>query len=95
MPADMPEKFLKLMAAFMEIKWLIPLVAVAEILGGLLFITNKYRALGAIIIFPVMVGIMLTHIFNAPSGLPLAIVLMAINLWVIYEHREKYMPMVR
>ena len=95
MPADLPETMLRLMAAFKEISWLMPMVAAAEIIGGALFITNQYRALGAIIIFPVTLGILLTHIFNAPSGLPIAIVFLAINLWVIYENREKYMPMIR
>lgn len=95
MPKDMPEKMLKVMNAFMTIGWLMPLIAVAEIIGGVLFIIPKYRALGAIIIFPVMIGILLTHIFIAPSGLPLALVLLAINLWVLIENREKYLPMVR
>ncbi len=93
-PKDLPEGLIKLMTAFMEVKWLLPLIAVAEILGGLLFITNKYRALGAIIIFPVMIGILLTHIIHAPSGLPVALVLFAINLWVLIENREKYLPMI-
>ena len=44
MPEDLPEKMMKLFTAFMEIGWLMPLIAVAEIVGGLLFITNKYRA---------------------------------------------------
>jgi len=95
MPKDLPEEMLKFMSAFAQISWLMPLIAVAEIVGGILFITNKFRALGAIIIFPVMVGIMLTHIINEPSGLPIAIVLFAINIWVIIENREKYLPMVR
>jgi len=95
MPKDMPEKLIKVMTAFMEIGWLFPLIAVAEIVGGILFITNKYRALGAIIIFPVMVGILLTHIFIEPSGLPLALVLLAIELWVIIENRAKYLPMIK
>jgi uncharacterized membrane protein YphA (DoxX/SURF4 family) len=95
MPKDMPENTLKIMAAFMEIGWLLPLVAVAEIIGGILFITNKFRALGAIVIFPVMTGIVLTHIFNVPSGLPLALILLTINLWVIIENREKYLPMIK
>ena len=95
MPQDLPESMMKVMTAFMEIGWLMPLVAVAEIVGGSLFMTNKYRALGAIIIFPVMIGILLTHIVNAPSGLPIALVLLAINLWVIIENREKYLPMIR
>jgi len=94
-PEDMPEKMMKAMTAFMEIGWLMPLIAVAEITGGILFMIPKYRALGAIIIFPVMVGIILTHLFIAPSGLPMALVLLAINLWVIFENREKYLPMIR
>jgi uncharacterized membrane protein YphA (DoxX/SURF4 family) len=95
MPAEIPEKMLKVMTAFMEIGWLFPLIAVAEITGGVLFIFNKTRALGAIIIFPVMIGIMLTHILIAPSGLPVALVLFAILIWVIVENREKYLPMIK
>jgi uncharacterized membrane protein YphA (DoxX/SURF4 family) len=95
MPKDMPENMMKVMGAFMQIGWLFPLIAVAEITGGVLFITNKFRALGAIILFPVLIGILLTHILIAPSGLPLAIVLWGIELWVIIENREKYLPMIK
>ena len=94
MPKDMQENMMNVMKAFMEIGWLMPLVAVAEIAGGLLFITNKYRALGALIIFPIMIGILLTHIITEPSGLPLALVLLAIEIWVIIENREKYLPRI-
>ncbi|MFN7494528.1 MAG: DoxX family protein [Cyclobacteriaceae bacterium] len=94
-PADIPEQLAKFMAAMMEIGWLLPLLGAMEVIGGILFITNKFRALGAIIIFPMMVGIVLTHIFVDQSTLPVAIVLMAINLWVIWENREKYLPMIR
>ena len=95
MPKDMPEKMIKFMAAFMEIGWLLPLIAVAEIVGGILFIIPKFRALGAVIISPVLVGILLTHIFIEPSGLPIALILLAIHLWVIIENREKYLPMIK
>ena len=95
MPKDMPENMIKLMGAIKEIGWLLPLVGFAEIVGGILFITNKFRALGAIIIFPVLVGIILTHIFFAPSGLPIALVLLGIELWVIIENYDKYLPMIK
>ena len=94
-PKDLPEGLLKVVGAFMEIKWLLPLIAVVEIVGGILVITNKFRALGAIVILPVMVGILLTHIINAPSGLILALILFVINSWIIFENRQKYMPMIR
>jgi len=95
MPKDMPENMIKIMGAIKEIGWLLPLVGFAEIVGGILFITNKFRALGAIIIFPVLVGIILTHIFFAPSGLPIALVLLGIELWVIIENYDKYLPMIK
>jgi putative oxidoreductase len=95
MPSDIPENMMKVMNAFKQIGWLMPLIAVAEIVGGVLFITNKFRALGAIIIFPVLIGILLTHILIAPSGLPIALILLGIEIWVIIENREKYLPMVK
>jgi uncharacterized membrane protein YphA (DoxX/SURF4 family) len=94
MPKDLPASMQKLMAAFMQISWLMPLVGLVEVVGGILVIFKRYRALGAIIILPVMIGIVLTNIFNAPSGLPLALVLLAINLWIIIDNRNKYLPMV-
>ena len=94
-PKDMPESMMKLMTAFMSVTWLMPLVGFIEIVGGVLFIPKKTRALGAIVILPVMAGVLLTNIFNAPSGLPIALVMLAINIWVIIENREKYLPMVK
>ncbi len=94
-PKEMPENMMKIMGAFMTIGWLMPLIGIAEILGGILFIPTKYRALGAIIIFPVMIGILLTTIAISLSGLPLVLVLLAINVWVIIENRAKYLPMIK
>lgn len=95
MPDDLPENMVKLMNAFMEISWLMPLVGFAEIKGGLLFIIPQTRALGAVVIFPVIIGILLTNIVNVPSGLPMALVLFVINLWVIYENRKKYSVLIK
>lgn len=89
-PEDMSESSMKLFGAFMEIKWLMPLVGVIEVIGGVLIIPPRTRALGAIVILPVMVGILLNAIVNEPTGLIMTLVLMAINLWVIIDNREKY-----
>ena len=94
-PEDLPENMRRVNDAFMEIGWLLPLIGAAEILGGILFIIPKTRALGALVIFPVVLGILLTHIIIMPAGLVMVIELIAINLWVIYENRGKYLPMIR
>jgi len=94
-PDNLPENLQKAFSAIMEIGWLLPLVGFAEVLGGLLFIFPRTRALAALIIFPVMVGILLTNIVTDTSGLGIALVLAAINLWVIYINRHKYTPMLK
>lgn len=94
-PKDLPPEVMEMFTGIMQVKWLMPLIGVAEIVGGVLFITNKYRALGALIIFPIMIGILLAHITVAPSGLPIALVLFAILIWAMVENREKYYPLIR
>ena len=93
-PKDMPEKMVKMGAAFMEIGWLLPLVGAAEIVGGLLLIFPKTRAFGVLVIVPVLTGILLTNITVAPSGLPIVFAIIAIILWVIIDNKEKYLPMI-
>lgn len=94
-PPDMPEPTMKMFIAMTSISWLMPLIGFIEVVGGVLIIFKRTRALGAIMILPIMVGIVLTHFTVAPEGLPMALILLAILVWVIVENREKYLPMVR
>ncbi|MGY5851106.1 DoxX family membrane protein [Salegentibacter sp. F14] len=93
-PEDLPSAIIKDNEALREIAWLIPLIAIAEILGGLLLLFPRTRALGVLVVFPVMVGILLTHIFVAPEGLFLAVFLWAVLLWIIFEYKKKYYPLI-
>lgn len=93
MPENLPEKMLKAMNAFVEIGWILPLVGAVEVLGGLLIIIPKTRALGALMIFPIMIGIVLTNIVQDTSGLPIAGVFSAILIWIMIENKEKYAPL--
>lgn len=95
MPEDLPENVMKDNEALMEISWLLPLIGVAELLGGILIIIPKTRALGVLIIFPVMVGVLLTHIFVAPEGLPIALVIWAILIWIIIDNKDRYLPIIK
>ena len=95
MPKELPEKMMKAFLAFKEIGWLMPLVGIAEIVGGLLIIIPRTRALGALIIFPVMVGIVLTNVVQDQSGLPIAGIFSAILVWIIIDNKEKYLPLVK
>ena len=93
MPENMAEETLRDFQAMKEIIWLMPLLGLTEIIGGLLIIFPQKRALGAVILFPIVVGIVLTHVFVDMSGLPMAIVVAAILGWIIYENRDAYEPL--
>lgn len=92
-PADLPQSLQKAFNAFTEIGWLMPLVAVVEIIGGILFIIPKTRALAALMLFPIIVGILLINTITDTSGMLIALVFVAVELWVIFENREKYLAL--
>lgn len=96
MPKPTPEQ-MKIVEAFNQLHWLMPLVGAVEVIGGLLFIFPKTRALGAIVILPVMVGIIL-HVFTidkSQMGMSIAGVLFLINLWMIFDNKEKYKSLLK
>ena len=85
-----------LFGAFGTIKWLMPLVGTVEILGGLLIAIPKTRALGAIVILPVMVGIIVhTLTFFDPGQLAIPAVFVIINLWAITDNIHRYKAMIK
>ncbi len=80
--------------AFGTLSWLTPLTGVIELVAGILILFPKTRALGAIMILPVMVGILCHNATFMPSGLLIAGVLFLINLWMIGDNWKKYQAMV-
>lgn len=90
---ELTEEQIRIFKAFSEITWLMPMIGVAEIAGGILFMIPKLRALGAIIILPVMTGILVHHLTLEPSGLRIAVTLFAMNTWMLIDNRQKYKPL--
>ena len=89
MPEMTPEQQ-EMFGAFGKIGWLMPLVAVTEILGGLLVLLPKTRAVGALVILPVVVGILAHHFHHDPAGIVPGLVFAVILLWILWENRKKY-----
>lgn len=93
---QLTEAQMKLYAAFGEIGWLLPLVGTVEVIGGLLFIFPKTRALAAIVILPVLTGILIHNVYRDPSptGICISGILFMINIWILIDNREKYKHLV-
>ena len=94
-PENLPEPLIKDSMALMEISWLMPLIASAELTGGLLILFPRTRALGLLIVFPVMTGVLLTHLTVAPDGLIMALIIWVVIGWIMWENRSKFLQLIR
>ncbi|MBZ4377408.1 DoxX family membrane protein [Corallococcus sp. AS-1-6] len=74
--------------------FLFALVKGTEMVVGLLLLTNRFVPLALALIAPVIVNIFLTHAFLAPSGLGLAVVLLAAEIFLAWSYRAVYRPML-
>ena len=58
-----------------------------QVIGGVLLLVNRFVPLALVLLGPVIVNIFFFHVFMAPAGLPLAIVVVV--LWIIVAVRNK------
>jgi uncharacterized membrane protein YphA (DoxX/SURF4 family) len=65
-------------------------VGVLQVLGGLLLLTGRFAPLGLTLLGPVVVNILLFHIFLEPTGLPMAIVFSVLTLIVLWNYRAAF-----
>lgn len=95
MPDNIPMEMVDLLTNMLKFGWLLPLIAWVEIIGGILVCIPKTRLVGALALFPIQVGILLTHLNQAPSGLALSLILLAINLWIFIENKDKLLQLLK
>ena len=70
--------------------YLMQFIKITELLCGLAFITGRYNTLASVVIFPVTINIFLYHLILDPKGLPVAIFVLAANLFIAYYYRANY-----
>ena len=75
--------------------YLMPTVKVIELVCGLAFLSGRFVPLASVLIAPITVNILLTHVFLGPEGIPLAVFLVLANSFVAYYHRDRYRPLFK
>ena len=70
-------------------------VAVFQIVGGLLLLIGRFVPLGLVLLAPVIVNIDLVHVLMDPSGLPMAVVISLLELFLIWRYRDAFAPILR
>ena len=70
-------------------------VGALEVVGGALLLAGQFVPLGLTLLGPVIVNILCVHVFLEPSGLPMAIVVSALALFLLWRYREHFAGLVK
>src|SRR4051812_25550340 len=70
-------------------------IAALQVVGGLLLLIGRFVPLGLLLLGPVIVNILLFHIFLEPKGLPVAILVSVLSLIVLWYHRSAFAPLLK
>jgi len=68
-------------------------VGVFQVVPAVLLLINRYVPLALALLAPVILNIDLTHIFMAPSGLPIAAVITILWVLLFMQHRAAFAPL--
>jgi uncharacterized membrane protein YphA (DoxX/SURF4 family) len=74
--------------------YMLPLVMGTQLLVGVLLLSNRFVPLALALIAPVIVNIVAFHVALAPSGLPLALVVLALELFLAWSYRGSFITML-
>ena len=68
---------------------------IIQILVGLMFITRRYVALGAIILMPISFNIVIFHLFLDLKTIIPGLIIFALNVFILYTEHDKYKSLLR
>jgi putative oxidoreductase len=94
MPPPKPSLATDFSKALMESRYMY-VIGFLQVAGGLLLLIGRYVPLGLTLLCPVIVNILLFHIFLDPTGLPMAIIVSVLALFLLWRYRSHFAGLVR
>ena len=70
-------------------------VGALQVVGGVLLLIGRKVPLGLTLLGPVIVNILCFHVLMAPAGLPMAIVVSLLALFLLWRYREHFAGLVK
>ena len=89
-PLELASPGMDFMGALIKTGYVMTIVALVEIITGILIVINKYRALALVVLFPILLNALLFHVFLDPVNALPAVLAIAMNIFLMYANKEKY-----
>ena len=92
---QLPERAMAFAGALAQSGYMLQLIAGTHLVVGLLLLANRFVPLALALLAPVLVNIVAFHVFLAPAGLAMPILLVAVEAYLAWTHRAAFAPMLR
>ena len=86
----MPPGALDFVTALTKTGYMMPLVWGTEVVAGVLILLGIFVPFALVLLAPVLVNILLFHVFLAPSGAAVAVILCLLALAVAWQYRRAF-----
>jgi len=73
--------------------YVITIVAIFEIIIGLLLLVKKWVPFALLLLIPLSLNVLLFHLFMDVPSIGSALLVVAMNGILLYKHRQKYKPL--
>ncbi|APD07263.1 hypothetical protein UJ101_01752 [Flavobacteriaceae bacterium UJ101] len=94
-PMELATSGMEFMGALIKTGYMMTIVALVEIITGILIVINKYRALALVILFPVLLNALLFHVFLDPVNALPAVFAVAMNIFLMYTSKDRYQELFK
>ena len=84
MPTEMPEKMMTFTTGLMATGYFFPFLKTTEVICGLLLLSGAFVPLALVVLAPIILNIFFVHLFLAPDGLPMALGIGALEIYLAF-----------
>jgi len=89
----LPERAVLFAGALIKSGFLFPMLKGTELIAGAIFLSNRLVPLAVAMTAPVIVNMLAFHLFHAPDGRLLALILLALEAFLAWTHRRVFWPL--
>jgi hypothetical protein len=75
--------------------YMLPMLYMTQAAAGALLLVGLWVPLALAILAPIVINILLFHLFLAPAGIPVALMLVAFEVSLAWSYREAFAPMLQ
>jgi len=72
-----------------------PLLSATQAIVGAALLSSRFVPLALTVLAPIIVNIVAVHVFLEPAGLPLAVLVLGLELFLAWSYRAAFRPLLR